>query len=186
MIFPLCTTQISGLLWIGGSCSDGTSQSRHCHQGSIVRFREPTLWEQGVGNTLLAVDCAYCESGLPEHLSPVRAEAAPMPPRKEQMRALPGMLVDAQEQERIRAASELHELQVIEEGLQRERRKNRGIGLSRQPTLVFGFEIWVGTRIWATEKWRANASPLSQKNGWIWTPSCNESTRRIEILFVPC
>ena len=79
MIFPLCTTQISGLLWIGGSCSDGTSQSRHCHQ-AVSSDSANLLSGSGVGNTLLAGLRLLVSLGFPsDHLSPVPSGSYFMP-----------------------------------------------------------------------------------------------------------
>jgi PAS domain S-box-containing protein len=118
--------------------------------GSIVRFREPTLWERGrkyfIGGTTLIASLGFLSIYL--LFERKRLNAA----RKEQMR-LTGMLVDAQEQERIRAASELHELQVIEEGLRESEER------MRLAVEAADFGIWIRdlgrNEIWATEKWRA-------------------------------
>ena len=90
--------------------------------GSTVLFRQPTLWEQH-RRTLLAGLLVLASLGLLSIyllFERKRLNAA----RKEQMR-LSGMLVEAQEQERARAASELHELQVIEEGLRESEERMR-------------------------------------------------------------
>jgi PAS domain S-box-containing protein len=72
--------------------------------------------------------------------------------RKEQIR-LSGMLVEAQENERVRAASELYELRVIEEGLRESEER------MRLAVEAADFGIWIRdlgrNAIWATDKWRS-------------------------------
>jgi PAS domain S-box-containing protein len=118
--------------------------------GSIVRFREPTLWERGrkyfIGGITLIASLGFLSIYL--LFERKRLNAA----RKEQMH-LSGMLVEAQEQERARAASELHELQVIEEGLRESEER------MRMAVEVADFGIWIRDlrrdEVWATDKWRA-------------------------------
>ena len=118
--------------------------------GSTVLFRQPTLWEQH-RRALLAGLLVLAGLGLLSIyllFERKRLNAA----RKEQMR-LTGMLVEAQEQERVRAASELHELQVIQEGL-RESEKRMRLAVE---VADFGISIRYLPRneVWATNKWRA-------------------------------
>ena len=118
--------------------------------GSIVRFREPTLWERGrkyfIGGITLIASLGFLSIYL--LFERKRLNSA----RKEQMR-LSGLLVEAQEQERARAASELHELQVIEEGLRESEER------MRLAVEAADFGIWIRDlgrkEIWATDKWRA-------------------------------
>jgi PAS domain S-box-containing protein len=118
--------------------------------GSTVLFRQPTLWEKYRRTLLIGLLVLASLSLLTIYLlfERKRLHAA----RKEQMR-LTGLLVDAQEQERARAASELHELQVIEEGL-RESEERMRLAVE---VADFGISIRDLRRneIWATEKWRA-------------------------------
>jgi PAS domain S-box-containing protein len=118
--------------------------------GSTVLFRQPTLWEQHRRTLLVGLLVLAGLGLLTIYLlfERKRLNAA----RKEQMR-LTDMLVDAQEQERVRAASELHELQVVEEGL-RESEKRMRLAVE---VADFGISIRYLPRneVWATNKWRA-------------------------------
>jgi PAS domain S-box-containing protein len=118
--------------------------------GSTVLFRQPTLWEQHRRALLTALLVLAGLGMLSIYLlfERKRLNAA----RKEQMR-LSGMLIEAQEQERARAASELHELQVIEEGL-RESEKRMRLAVE-----AADFGMWsrdIGrNEVWATDKFRS-------------------------------
>ena len=118
--------------------------------GSTVLFRQPTPWEQYRRTFLIGLLVLASLSLLTIYLlfERKRLHAA----RKEQMR-LSGMLIDAQEQERARAASELHELQVIEEGLRESEER------MRLAVEAADFGIWIRDlrrdEIWATDRWRA-------------------------------
>ena len=113
-------------------------------------FRWPTLWEEHRRTVLAALLLVASLGFLSIYLlfERKRLRAA----RKEQMR-LTGMLIEAQEKERARAASELHDLQVIEEGL-RESEKRMRLAVE-----AADFGIWIRdlrrNEIWATDRWRA-------------------------------
>jgi signal transduction histidine kinase len=87
--------------------------ARRLPTGSVVRFREPSVWEQYRWYVVGVVSALLIQSGLIGGLLVHRAQRrraqARLAESVEQIQALAGRLITAQEEERSRIARELHD-----------------------------------------------------------------------------